>query len=147
MYSKILVPLDGSQTAEAILNDVQELALKLDAEVVLFQAIESLADTLTGSHIALDIARQAVEEDRQRAHAYLDQVAERLRSAGVKVTTHVGEGPAAVSILSHCRSENVSMVAMTTHGRSGLRRTVFGSVADEIMRDSHLPVLMMRPST
>jgi nucleotide-binding universal stress UspA family protein len=146
MYSKILVPLVGSPTAEFILPEVQELAKPLGAEVLLFQAVPSLRDIQAVSHIAMDIATKAVEEDRARALEYLQQVASRLRAAGVNVTTHIGEGPAAPAILAHCRQHDVSLVAITTHGRSGLRRTLFGSVADEVMRDSHLPLLVRRPT-
>jgi nucleotide-binding universal stress UspA family protein len=146
MYSKILVPLDGSPTAEAILNDVQELASKLGAELILFQSIPSFADLTSGSHIAGDVARKAIEEDRQTAIGYLEPLVEKLRGAGINASYDIGEGPAGATILSHCIKEDVSLVAMTTHGRSGLKRTLFGSVADEVMRNSHLPILMLRPS-
>jgi nucleotide-binding universal stress UspA family protein len=146
MYSKILVPLDGSPTAEFILGEVQDLAPALNAEVLLFQSIPSLADIQAVSHIALDVAQKALDEDRAQALEYLSRVASRLRAAGVNATTHIGEGPAATTILAHCRQHDVSLVAMTTHGRSGLRRTVFGSVADEVLRESHLPLLVRRPA-
>ena len=94
----------------------------------------------------MDLAQKAVAEDNARALAYLEQVATRLRTAGVNATTHLAEGPAAPAILAHCRRHDVSLIAMTTHGRSGLKRTLFGSVADEIMRNSHLPILMRRPA-
>lgn len=141
---RILVPLDGSETAEQILNQVAPLAAKLEAEIVLLQAVPGLSDTLAGSHIALDIARAAIEEDKKKAAEYLEGVAASLRPQGLNVSVLVGEGPAAASILHHLK--DVSLVAMSTHGRSGVRRTLFGSVADEVVRHSHLPVLVFRPS-
>jgi len=144
MYSRILVPLDGSDTAEAILPDIEELAMKLGAEVHLLQAVPSLSDVVASSHIAMDVAVAALEEDKKNAQAYLDGVAERLRAAGVNAVGVVAEGPAGRTILAHCRHADIQLIAMTSHGRSGIRRTLFGSIADEVMRESHLPVLMKR---
>jgi nucleotide-binding universal stress UspA family protein len=140
---RILVALDGSAAAEQVLTSAREVAERLDGELVLFQAVPGLAETLTHSHIALDIARRAVEEDRERATTYLERLAGPLRAAGLQVSVLVAEGPPAAAILHHL--EGVAMVAMTTHGRSGLRRTLMGSVAEEVIRNSHLPVLVLRP--
>jgi nucleotide-binding universal stress UspA family protein len=128
---KILVPLDGSEVALEILAHVEPLASRLDAEVILLRVVASLADTLAGSHVALDVATAEVEEDKQATKAYLETMAQPLRANGLRVETIVGEGAPAASILQH--AEGVSFIAMTTHSRHG------------IGRNSPIPVIVTHP--
>jgi nucleotide-binding universal stress UspA family protein len=79
------------------------------------------------------------------ANKYLDGIVKTLTEAGLKARKVIAEGEAAAAILHTCDTEDVPLIAMCTHGRSGLSRTVMGSVADEVVRESHVPVLLLRP--
>jgi len=68
-----------------------------------------------------------------------------LEAEGIAARTHVVEGETAETILKYAKEADISMICMSTHGRSGLGRTILGSVADEVLRNSHLPVLLIRP--
>jgi nucleotide-binding universal stress UspA family protein len=137
MMKRILVPLDGSSLAEAVLPQVQELAKALGAELFLVRA--AVAHVFPGadpSEEEIDVVRKAEE--------YVTEVAGRLRDAGIPIHTAVRYGEAAEEILEHIRDNAVDLVAMSTHGRSGLSRLVLGSVAEQVVRHAPVPVLLMR---
>lgn len=142
MYNRILVPLDGSKTAEAILPFVLEIAGPLDIEVTLLRVVVPVPPSV------VEGSRQVVVEDtearRAEAEQYLDRLAAELRDRGVRVRTVVRRGDPVTEIASAARELEVDLVAMTTHGRSGLGRLLFGSVAEAVLRSTDLPVLMMR---
>jgi nucleotide-binding universal stress UspA family protein len=155
-YEKILVPLDGSPLAEAVLPHVQALAQKLGSEIVLFQAVPTFAETLrvvspgaddseAAIQVSLDLARQQKEAEHASAKAYLQRTSEGLAAAGARVTTLVKEGPAALAILEAAAQTGSDLIAISTHGRTGLRRVVLGSVTDEVLRTSGRPILVIRP--
>jgi nucleotide-binding universal stress UspA family protein len=151
MYARILVALDGSELAERILPHVEALAEKLGSAVTLLRAIPSpgiiLAEAAPG---AVPVAGPVVdvtplvEAERREAGAYLDAVAERLRARGVTVETEQSEGPAHEVIVARARELSAGLVAMTTHGRGGLSRLFFGSVAEAVLREAPCPVLLLR---
>jgi nucleotide-binding universal stress UspA family protein len=85
-----------------------------------------------------------IEEDRREAASYLEHVAERLRRRGITVQCVHPESSPADAILEHARRSNSDVIALTTHGRGGLGRLVFGSVADEVLRKAPCPVLLVR---
>lgn len=155
MVERILVALDGSELAEQVLPLVEELALKLGARVELMRAVTSdvqaFRETLpTGTsyqnpELALDVAAQRVEAETRSAESYLEGVRGRLASAGVDVQTLVLQGPAGPAIVRRARESGASLIALATHGRGGLGRLVFGSVADEVLRESDVPLLLVRP--
>jgi nucleotide-binding universal stress UspA family protein len=142
MYNRILVPLDGSRTAEAILPFVLEIAGPLDIEVTLLRVVVPIPPSV------VEGSRHVVVEDtearRAEAERYLDSLAAELRDRGVRVRTVVRRGDPVTEIASAARELEVDLVAMTTHGRSGLGRLLFGSVAEAVLRSTDLPVLMMR---
>jgi len=140
---RILVPLDGSEASTQILQHVEPLARALGARIVLLQAVAGPTELMTGTHIALDVARQAVEDDLREARRRLLDIAGGLEQRGVAADVIVVEAPPARAILGHL--QDITMIALTTHGRSGLARSLMGSVADEVVRRSHLPVLLVRP--
>lgn len=140
---RILVPLDGSETASKILSCIEPLASQLNARVILLRVVPGLVETMAGSHVALDIATASVREDKDLAAEYLEAVAERMRGRGMSVETIVAEGSPAASILHHL--DRIAFVAMTTHSRRGIGRSLLGSVADEVIRKSHIPVLVIHP--
>ncbi len=140
MFRRILVPLDGSPLAEAIFPQVTELSHTLGAEVILLRV--ALAHTFPG----VDPIHLADEEVRvvEEAEAYLATAAERLVREGVNAKTAVRYGQPAAEIIDHAAVEKADLVAMSTHGRSGLSRLVMGSVAEEVVRKANIPVLLLR---
>jgi nucleotide-binding universal stress UspA family protein len=137
MLSRILVPLDGSPLAEAVIPQVAELAALRKAEVVLLRV--ALAHTLPGADpVAAQV--RAVDE----AEAYLLRVERDLVARGLPVVRAVRYGRPAEEILDHARVGGVSLIAMSTHGRTGIRRWVLGSVAEQVARRSPVPVLLWR---
>jgi nucleotide-binding universal stress UspA family protein len=137
MFKKILVPLDGSTLAEAILPQVTELAKAIEAEVLLLRV--ALAHVFPG----VDPAEEEVRVIRA-AEAYVEALAGKLAEKGVRVRTAVRYGKSAPEIIDHIAANEVTLVAMSTHGRSGLSRLVMGSVAEEVVRNAGVPVLLVR---
>lgn len=137
MFARILVPLDGSALAEAILPQVTELATLHGAEVVLLRV--AFAHAFPGSD-QTSAQVQAVEE----AEAYLAEVVQRFLAAGIKAQSVVRYGHAAEEILDHAQTGAVDVIAMSTHGRSGVQRWVLGSVAEHVLRAAPVPVLLVR---
>ena len=137
MLSRILVPLDGSPLAEAVIPRVAELAALREAEVVLLRV--ALAHTLPGAD-PVETQVRAVAE----AESYLGKLESGLVAQGLTVKSAVRYGHAAEEILDHARVGGVTLIAMSTHGRSGIRRWVLGSVAETVVRHSPVPVLLVR---
>jgi nucleotide-binding universal stress UspA family protein len=137
MLSRILVPLDGSPLAEAVLPEVVELAALRRAEVLLLRV------AVAHAHPGLDPVEaqvRAIEESQ----AYLKGIETRLAAQGLPVKSAVRYGQAAEEIFEHARIESADLIAMSTHGRSGIRRWVLGSVAETVVRRSPTPVLLLR---
>ncbi len=144
MYKKILVPLDGSPFAEAVLPHVRELAQCTGAEIVLLRvAMRWMYDYAMPAPL---LPGAIPNESDQEPAVYLERVAEELREAGFKVSLEVCGGPVAETILEYAEGIHADLIAMSTHGRSGLARWFIGSVADKVVRAAKLPVLLARPS-
>jgi nucleotide-binding universal stress UspA family protein len=140
MFKRIVVPLDGSPLAEAILPSATRLAAAVGAQVDLLRVAQAPAmATMSASYLADEEVRVT-----QEAEAYLAALQARLASDGAKVQTVVRYGHAATEIVDHVRSHGAGLVAMSTHGRSGLGRLVMGSVAEEVVRKVAVPVLLLR---
>jgi nucleotide-binding universal stress UspA family protein len=146
MYNKILVPLDGSELSETVLQHVVELAKCNHSQVVLLRVVsqpvyESAYAEVTPASLLSDQGGNA----RAHAEGYLQRVAFDFFSPTMPVTYEVSGGPVADTILDYATGIGADLIAMSTHGRNGLARMVIGSVADEIVRRSHLPVLLVHP--
>ncbi len=150
MFERILVPLDGSKVAEAALPVVEELVSKLSpvqkVEVTLLQVVTSLTHWVVAGEAGAPIpyTEQEVNLIRKEAQAYLDKVAEGLRSKGATVKTKVAVGNAAQEIIKASEEIPADLMAMSTHGRTGLGRWAFGSVTERVLRAGTLPVLLVR---
>jgi nucleotide-binding universal stress UspA family protein len=151
MYRHILVALDGSAEAEQVLPHVEELASRFDAAVLVLQAVTpperllaAAAEPGTGMMIDPEPLLEAEEAEEQAAQSYLQEVAARLEARGLRVTAEAPEADAADALLKRARELPADLIAMTTHGRSGLRRLVFGSVAEGVLRHAPCPVLLVR---
>lgn len=142
MYRRALIPLDGSAVAESIVPFILEIAGPLDMEVVLVRVNRPIPpEVIEGSrHVIVEDA----EASRVDAEEYLAPMAVELRRKGVRVRTQVRRGQPAEEIVQAAREIDADLIAMTTHGRSGLGRLLFGSVAEAVLRESRLPVFLMR---
>ncbi|OGL58706.1 MAG: hypothetical protein A3J27_15620 [Candidatus Tectomicrobia bacterium RIFCSPLOWO2_12_FULL_69_37] len=136
MFRKILVPLDGSPAAEQILQKLGEIA-NGDREVHLLRVAN--ASQLPGvdpAELQVNVLREAEE--------YLAALEARLRAEGLRVESHVRYGHPAEEIIEHIRHWRYDLVAMTTHGRSGVSRLLMGSVTESVIRGATIPVLVVR---
>lgn len=128
--------------AEAIVPFMLEIAGPLDMEVVLLRVVVPVPPVViegSGSVVAED-----VEKLRKDAERYLASVAADLGARGVRVTTQVRCGNAVTEILGGAAEVDADLIAMTTHGRSGLGRLLFGSIAEAVLRQAEVPVFLMR---
>jgi nucleotide-binding universal stress UspA family protein len=144
MIKKILVPLDGSDLSLSVLPTIEEIAQKLGSSVVLFHAINPMVGTFPGAEMWAADAR-LVEEQKAAALKFLDECAEGLTAKGLEVSTLVLVGPAADETVVAAQQNGADMIAMSTHGHSGVGRWIMGSVADAVLRRTHLPCLLLRP--
>ena len=144
----IVVPLDGSELAESVLPTVAELAKTLKLEVVLFRAysIPYSAYASAEGYYAVDY-EELLKAMREEAVDYLEKKTEAVKKLGVdKVSCVAKEGFAADEIISLSRKSPDTLIAMCTHGRSGVKRWVLGSVTETVVRHSADPVLVIRAS-
>ena len=154
MYKKIVVCLDGSELAEQVIPYAVELASCCGSEVVLLRVVpEPLIVTpgipgVAGVPVVTPRMGRQVESEERESETYLQSVAERvLREHGLRADCVTLLGAAGQTIVEHAASSEAELIAIATHGRTGPGRAMFGSVADYVLRQSRLPVLLIRPST
>jgi nucleotide-binding universal stress UspA family protein len=136
---KILVPLDGSECAEMVLPMVETLTSDLKAGIALLRvAYAHIFPGADPSEAQIKVVREAEE--------YLGKVQGQLTAKGWKVETHVRYGHDAEEILSHAGQQDIDLIAMTSHGRSGIKRFLLGSVAEKVLRHSPKPIFLVRCS-
>ena len=143
MYSKIIVPLDGSDLAEQALPYAELVAATLSAPIELVQAYDILPGSVLGSRSAR-IADQLQMGARERAEASLSSVRQRLEDAGFAVNIATQRGPAADVIVTQAGTDPGALVVMCTHGRGGISRWVMGSVTDKVLHTVPNPMLIVR---
>ena len=150
MSLKVLVPLDGSKVGESALPYVEGLVSKLSpevkTEVTLFQAVSSLSHYVVAGEAGVSIpyTEREMEQIKKKSQGYLKKTAESLKTKGAKVNIKVGIGKADEEIAKAADEINADLIAMSTHGRSGISRWAFGSVTDKILRGGNKPVLIVR---
>ena len=143
MYHKILVPLDGSKRAETILPQVEELAARFQATVTLVEVISFVGDILTAGVITPLPDR--LDEDKNQAESYLNSIKARLQQKQIETETRVVvAGPVVDAILQSAEQEKVDLIAMSSHGRGGLARVFYGSVAAGLLQRVDRPRLIIR---
>src|SRR5688572_8090367 len=126
MYKRVLIPLDGSRLAEGILPFILQIAGPLDLEVVLVYVVQPIMPQAIEGTTHFTV--YDVEARLNEARNYLTPVAADLRRQGVRVTTDVRKGEPVTEIVAAARDTGAGIIAMTTHGRSGFGRLLFGSV-------------------
>ena len=141
-YKRVLVALDGSPSSEAVLRFLLEIAGPLEMKLILLRVLEPIPPMpIEGTrHVTLD----DVEARRRDAEEYLAPLAATLHARGVNVTYAVRRGRPADEILAAAREDNADLIAMATHGRTGLGRVLFGSVAEAVLRHATVPVFLSR---
>lgn len=144
--TRILVPLDGSELATKALPVAAFLARKLSAELHLVSVVPLvILPYITGGAYVPANVYQRLDDDRQHeARQYLDQAARGVQENGIQVQTHLERGDAASALLDLASKQQINLVVMTTHGRTGLARLTLGSVADRVVRSGAAPVLLVR---
>ena len=144
MYKRILVPLDGSKRAEAILRHVEELAQRYDATVVFLRVVEPVLvrATLEGAYPVLE--QRESERRREDAESYLAALQGEFRENGIEARARVVHGPVVEAIIDAAERERADLIAIASHGRSGLSRVFYGSVAAGVLHRVDRPLLVVR---
>lgn len=147
MYRKILVPLDGSENSECILEHVRTVAMGCHVSgVVLLRVIEPFPAYYMDYRISEEFIRQSQDAAKANAKEYLVKVADNMKKAGMSASTVVLEGKAADAILDYAAKNGVDLIIISTHGRTGVSRWALGSVTDKVVKASNAPVMVVAPA-
>ncbi|MGW8318575.1 MAG: universal stress protein [Candidatus Promineifilaceae bacterium] len=144
MYKKILVPLDGSPRAEAILPHVEDLASCFGATIVFVRIVEPNIVYASPYDVSPELNAEEAERRIEEVNAYLIEVEERFQAKGIATKRRVEYGPVVLAISDVAAGEEVDLIAMASHGRTGLARVFYGSVAAGILHRVDRPVLLVR---
>jgi nucleotide-binding universal stress UspA family protein len=151
MFRKILICLDGSSLSEQILQYASEEAIGADREVVLLRAVPlSHSTTIAVPGVISSIppsppGPQQLAAEEAEAKTYLDAKAKSLKKLGIKTECVVLVGNPGEEIVNYAHKHKVDLIAIATHGRSGLKRILFGSVTEYVIKNSKLPILLVKP--
>ncbi|MDD4635498.1 MAG: universal stress protein [Dehalococcoidales bacterium] len=143
MYKSMLIPLDGSALSETSLAHVLNMTeCNNPPAVVLLRAREPM-DSGVRQRLSNDLARQLDEAYQEEMKEYLEKVAAFLKEKGITAKTVAATGPAAESILDYSRENDIDIIVMSSHGRTGIARWAFGSVTEKVLKESAIPVLVI----
>ena len=143
MYKTILVPLDGSKRAEAILPHVKDLAGRYGATVIFLRVVEPVP-VRVGLEGAYSLLAEDLDLWAKQAESYLSALQDQYREKGIEVRIRVVQGSAVEAITEIAESEGADLIAMASHGRTGLRRVFYGSVAAGVLHRVDRPLLLIR---
>ncbi len=146
MFKHLLVTLDGSPRAECVVPHATDMARSMQAEVTLLRIVDAVnSDWSERGALGKNNSSAAVPSlFFDQAQAYLERVAAGMRRDGVTVHTVVKSGAPAKQIVSAAKDVDADAIAMSTHSRRGMSRLMFGSVAEEVLHESSLPILLVR---
>lgn len=140
MYKKIIVTLDRSAPAEQALAHGVEIAKAFGGRIEVVTVVPVMQQpVLEGTPVPVNWDAEVAQDEE-----YLKGIAARVKEAGVEVRSEVRRGDVAEEILRHVEEAKADLIVMSTHGRSGLGRWVYGSIADRVLRHSPVPVLLVR---
>ena len=143
----LVVPLDGSEFAEAVLSHAATLARQMSLRVTLLRVLPQESRLFDDSSIALDEILTGIQpKTTTRDRDYMEGVAAQLRNSGVEVNEALPSGKVSTEIVNYAQGLEHSMIALATHGRSGVSRLLLGSIAEAVIRESGCPVLVIRPA-
>lgn len=144
MYDTILVPLDGSERAEKILAHVKELAERYQAAVVFLRVVEPPALIVGPEGIPVTLYQEEVDQIVEEAESYLKALKGEFREKGIEARTRVAYGPVVQAILEVAEEEEADLIALASHGRTGLSQVFYGSVAAGVLHRADRPLLLIR---
>ncbi len=150
MDERILIPLDGSKVGEAAIEVVSALVAKFSpevkVEVTLLQVLTSLSHYVIAGETSVQVlyTENELSQIRKESTDYLIKTGADLKDRGVEVKLKIGMGNAAEEIVKAAEETNADLIAMSTHGRSGISRWALGSIAERVVRVSSRPVLVVR---
>jgi nucleotide-binding universal stress UspA family protein len=144
MYQTILVPLDGSKRAEAILPHVEELAVRYAAQVVFLRVIESISGIRSMPGTSIDLSQEIFQQLVTEAEAYLAGIQGEFREKGIDAQTRVESTPIVETIIAVAENVGADLIAMASHGRTGLSHVFYGSVAVGVLHRVDRPLLLIR---
>ena len=146
MYSHLLVTLDGTPRAESVIPHAMDIARTMHAEVTLLRIVDAASGewsergAMGRSHVEASAKSQYIDQ----AMLYLERVADQLRGSGIEAHTIVAQGQPAKQIAATAKRVEADVIAMATHSRHGLNKLMFGSVAEAVMHETSLPILLVR---
>jgi nucleotide-binding universal stress UspA family protein len=145
LISRILLPLDGSEAGEAAITRVKELKSRLEAEVILLEVVSKGRHLRTvGGLDYILYPETELETFKAEAKAYLDKVYKRLHRGKGELRVEIRTGEVVKEILDYARKKRVSLIAISSHGHSGMTKWIFGSTAKKIIEESPIPLLVVR---
>ncbi|MCL4266288.1 MAG: universal stress protein [Anaerolineae bacterium] len=144
MFAHLLVPLDGSKLAEAALPLALAIAGRFESTITLLRVV-NVPHFVVSSHDFPQLYVSLQEDMREEATAYIQLKQNDLMVSGYIINGRVAEGDSVADIILDAADElGVDAIVMSTHGRGGIKRWVFGSVADKILQEAHVPILLVR---
>ena len=143
MYNKILVTLDGSKRAEKILPHVEALAMENGSKVIFLQAVRS-PDLIDYDDMEMVLYQEEKREQLRNAKSYLLALKRKFREKGINAETCIISGSIVKEIIDCAEREDADLIAMTSHGRTGLSRVFYGSVAAGVLHLVDRPLLIIR---
>ena len=145
MYKTILVPLDGSHRAESILPHVEKLALEFKSKVIFLQVVEPPLYEIT-NQIDMDNNEylMSIKQKQDEITAYLAGIQQGFINIGIEASAVVEQGAVVETIISVAQRENADLIAIASHGRSGLSRVFYGSVTAGVLQKIDRPILVIR---
>ena len=147
MYKTILVPLDGSKRAEMILPHVEELAGHYNSKVIFLQVVEQVSFVMGDEEACRanwELHQKEQDKLNKEAKFYLSALQGEFRERGIKAVSRVVHGYVAREIMSAAEREEADLIAIASHGRSGLTRVFYGSVTASILHRADRPLLLIR---
>jgi len=142
MYEKILVPLDSSELAECALPEIKKLIAEGFPREIILLSVVSVPTLTVGEGVDYPALRNSRFE---KFREYLEGVRKRIAAEGITVKTEIHEGDPAHAINQYVKNNAVDLIVIATHGYSGMKRLMFGSVALRVLHDAQVPVLLIRP--
>ena len=144
MYKKILVPLDGSKRAEAILPHVEQIARCGQATVIFLRVVEPPPLMVTPGQPDMKLHQQKLQQRMEEAESYLKGIRGEFQQLGIDAEMEFGHGAVVEAIINAAVQNKADLIALASHGRSGLGQVVYGSVAAGVLQRVDRPLLLIR---
>ena len=141
VVTRMLFASDFSKASQPAFRLARDLARTLKAELIVFNAVSTIVPTLGEGYVSPTLVREVWQAGRQAAQRNVDKLVQSARGDRIRVRGMIAEGPAAAAIVGAAKRVRAQMIVMGTHGRSGVRRLLIGSVAERVVRTARCPVL------